>query len=193
MNTKRRFNHKKATQALNFFALKEGGEINKMKALKLLWLADRHHLRQFARTITNDEYKAMRRGPVASGTRDLLERSSFLAPLHLEYSSHFIKESGDRNYFHSISGVQDVVFSKTDLNALEEVYSLFGDRDKDYLSEFTHDYPEWKKFEKPLAKGIKSCNIDLQDFFENPDTGNHSLFKESPEELETSKELFLHL
>ena len=29
------FSHRKATQALNFFARKAGGRINKMKALKL--------------------------------------------------------------------------------------------------------------------------------------------------------------
>ena len=37
------FNHRKAVQALNFFSLKNGGKIEKMKAIKLLWLSDRVH------------------------------------------------------------------------------------------------------------------------------------------------------
>ncbi len=38
-----KFDYKKATQALNFFAIKCGGKIDKMKALKLIFFADRYH------------------------------------------------------------------------------------------------------------------------------------------------------
>ena len=53
------FDYKKATQALNFFALKEGGTINKMKALKLIYFADRYNLRKYGRPVRNDDYWAM--------------------------------------------------------------------------------------------------------------------------------------
>ncbi len=62
------FSHRKATQALNFFAAKAGGKINKMKALKLVFFADRYHLRKYGRPVVGDEYLAMNYGPVASGT-----------------------------------------------------------------------------------------------------------------------------
>jgi len=45
------FNHKKAVQTLAYFAQKEGGVINKMKAFKLIWLSDRLHLRKYGRPI----------------------------------------------------------------------------------------------------------------------------------------------
>ncbi len=32
------FDYKKATQAINYLAKKEGGKINKMKAIKVIWL-----------------------------------------------------------------------------------------------------------------------------------------------------------
>jgi hypothetical protein len=44
-----------------------------MKALKLAFFADRFHLRQFGRPITNDECHAMEYGPVPSGCKDLAE------------------------------------------------------------------------------------------------------------------------
>lgn len=85
------FNYKKAVQALNFYADAEGGKINKMKALKLIWLSDRLHLRKFGRPILNDTYLAMPYGPVASGTKDLAEGTSFLADEEQQYKDNFIK------------------------------------------------------------------------------------------------------
>lgn len=46
-----------------------------MKALQLVYFADRYHLRKFGRPITNDEYFAMPYGPVASGAKDIAEGS----------------------------------------------------------------------------------------------------------------------
>lgn len=48
--------HEKATQALNYLARENGGEINRMKALKLVYLADRYHLRTFGRPVVGDDY-----------------------------------------------------------------------------------------------------------------------------------------
>lgn len=49
------FSHRKATQALNFFARKAPGHsINKMKALKLVYFADRYHLRKYGRPVVGD-------------------------------------------------------------------------------------------------------------------------------------------
>ena len=70
------FSHRKATQALNFFAQRAGGSINKMKALKLVYFADRYHLRKYGRPVVGDEYLAMNYGPVASGTKDLWARGA---------------------------------------------------------------------------------------------------------------------
>ena len=39
------YNHKKAVQLINYLAVYNQGAINKMKALKLIWLVNRLHLR----------------------------------------------------------------------------------------------------------------------------------------------------
>jgi len=65
------FDNKKATQALNFLALKEGGLIDKLKVVKLMWLADRLHIRKYGRPIFNDIYFAMPYGAVGSSAKDL--------------------------------------------------------------------------------------------------------------------------
>ena len=63
--------YKKATQALNFLAKKKGGKINRMKALKLIYFADRLHLRTYGRPIIGDDYWAMQFGPVPSCTNNI--------------------------------------------------------------------------------------------------------------------------
>ena len=68
-----RLDVEKATQALNFFARQEGASIVKMKALKLVFFADRYHLRRYGRPVVRDKYKAMEYGPVASTAYDLIE------------------------------------------------------------------------------------------------------------------------
>ena len=62
------FNYKKATQALAYFAEKSGGTINRLKGLKLIYFADRYHLRKYGRLITNDTYFAMDNGSGISVT-----------------------------------------------------------------------------------------------------------------------------
>jgi len=39
------FDYKKATQAINYLVKKEGGTIDKLKLIKLVYFADRYHLR----------------------------------------------------------------------------------------------------------------------------------------------------
>lgn len=53
-------NYRKITQALNYLATKNPDKkINKLKAIKLVWIADRYHLRKYGRPITWDTYEAM--------------------------------------------------------------------------------------------------------------------------------------
>src|SRR5450756_1986162 len=70
--------HRKATQALNFLARQSGGRINKLKALKLMFFADRYHLRKFGRPVSECAYYAMTHGPVASEAKQVAEDASLL-------------------------------------------------------------------------------------------------------------------
>ena len=85
------FKYEAATQALNYLASKSGGTLNKLKALKLIYFADRFHLRKYGRPVTGDEYLAMTYGPVASSVKDIAEMSGFLDPKVARYAKHFLK------------------------------------------------------------------------------------------------------
>ena len=144
----RNFDHKKATQSLNYFAVKEGGHINKMKALKLVYLADRYHLRKYGRLITNDIYFAMNYGAVPSSVKDIAEKSEFLGEKEQYYASRYITTT--RYQVRSVKLPNNDVFSDSDIEALDFAWNKFGHLAKFQLAELTHEYPEWKKHEKRM-------------------------------------------
>src|SRR3989338_11351317 len=148
------FDYRKAVQCLNFFAVQEGGKINKMKAIKLIWLADRKNLRTYARPVVFDEYFAMKNGPVQTSVKDLAENTSFLSKEESDYRNQYINLQ--QYDLLAKDGVEKSVFSETDLSALQEIYAEFGALDQFALVDFSHRYPEWKKFEQQIKEGAGS-------------------------------------
>jgi len=165
------FSYRKTTQALNYLARQAGGRINKMEALKLVYFADRYHLRKFGRPITNDEYFAMNFGPVASATKDLAEGSDFRPDVEKQYASQYL-DAVSRFEYSSLAPVEEKVFSQTDLESLAFTWREFGGSDQFQLAELTHAYPEWKRHEAALSSGVNSLlKMHFDDFLEDPPAG----------------------
>ncbi len=160
------FDHEKSTQALNYFALQQGGRINKMKALKLLYFADRYHVRKYGRLITNDNYVAMQHGPVPSTTKDIAESNDFLDEELKAYSLDFI-EPVDNLVLKSVCKVDKSVLSESDLEALQFAWDNFGHLTQFQLRDLTHLYPEWLRHKDTLR--FETCvPMYLLDFLEDP-------------------------
>lgn len=186
------FDYKKATQAINLLACKEKDhKINKMKAIKLIWLADRYHLRKYGRPITGDEYVAMPYGPVGSTVKDIAESSSFLAPEEQQYANKYLNKIG--SYSLGCKKQPDLnVLSETDLEALEFAFDNFGSLDQYKLAKLSHKYPEWFKFQNELeSKTSTRENMSYLDFFLNPKEKIDDKFKEDKEILDTTRDMFL--
>lgn len=183
--------YKKATQALNYLARKKDGKINKMKAIKLIYLADRLHLRKYGRPIIGDEYWAMKLGPVGSHTKRAAELD--VPDSFLSYAQKYIQPTDNKKQsFVSLKLADTNVFSKTDLECLESVYSAFGDKDQFELAELSHQYPEWKKHEKEINTGKKRVAMSYSDFFADGDK-NDPLFRQKKSDLSLAKESFKEL
>lgn len=169
------FDFKKATQALNYLAKKFGGNINKMQAIKLIYFADRYHLRKYGRPVTNDEYVAMGYGSVGSKTKDIAENTTFLDEIESEYSKRYIKNQGQYD-IQSINEVDTDVFSDSDTEALDFAINNLGKFNQFDLADISHAYPEWKKFEKELESGRGSAfNMNYEDFFKDAEPGDEKL------------------
>lgn len=186
------FDYKKATQAINFLAKKEGGKINKMKAVKLIYFAERYHLRKYGRLITNDRYLAMTYGPVGSTIKDILDSSDFMDKQEKEYAESYISQTDNKYTIASTNNIDEDAFSESDLEALEFAYKNFGKYDQFALAEISHMYPEWAKFEKVFSSKEKTReDMDYLDFFSNTKVLHEDKFKNQNEELVSSKEIFI--
>jgi len=185
--TMKGYNHKKATQLINYFAAYNQGAINKMKALKLIWLVNRLHLRRYARTVTGDTHYAMEWGAVPSNTKNVVESKVAAQSIEKQYFDQFLYLDGQ-----TISSVQEVnakVFSETDLEVADEILKNYNVLDQFELAEYSHYFPEWKRFQDKIEKLGSSYKMDINDFFENY-IDEKGLFNDKKEDLEIAKELF---
>jgi uncharacterized phage-associated protein len=180
--------YKKATQALNFLARKKEGKINKMKAIKLIYLADRLHLRKYGRPIIGDVYWAMKMGPVGSCVKRVAELTNMSEDVYLYAKKYVQPIDNKKHHIASFKPVDLDVFSKTDIECLEAVYNQFSDKDQFELRDITHQYPEWIKHEKQLKTG-KRAQMNYDDFFASSEK-NDPLFSENKAELVLAKETF---
>jgi uncharacterized phage-associated protein len=187
-----RIDSKKTTQAVNYLARKSGGQIDKLKTIKLLFFADRYHLRKFGRPVTNDNYFAMDLGPVGSGAKDIIDQTVYLPKKVKSYAEKFLDK--EDNTVKSKEDVNMGVFSISDIEALNFVWDIFGKFTGFRLKDISHKYPEWKKHEEILKAGILSVPMDYLDFFDDPNPKYYNPCHElTDEEKEIGRDLLKEL
>jgi len=185
---------RKSTQALNYLAHKASSgapirKLNKMKALKLLFFADRYHLRKYGRPISDCAYFAMKHGPVASEAKHIAEESARLDSRSRSYARRYLRKN-DRYHFSTIAEVDAAVLSKTDREALDFTWEIFGHYTEFRLRDITHHYPEWKRRAPALRAGHRRAEMDYSDFFADPDTGYNPCHELSARDRAAALDLF---
>ena len=188
------FNYEKAIQAINILADKSSNNsTGKLKTVKLLWLADRYHLRRYGRPIFNDFYFAMEFGPVPSSIKDLLtENNSFLGDDEKKYLNKYLVI--EKNKAKTKRKPDLLVFSKSDIEAIEKIFTTYGNMTASELVTFSHKFPEWKKFENELSSKCASReNMDYLDFFLDTNIKiKNNIFNEDKKVLDASKKIFMN-
>ena len=154
---------RKIIQALTYIAYQQPGhKINSMKAYKLLWLADRYHLRQYGRTITGDIFFALPHGVVPSDAKNVVEHQATYIPTDEKYRDKYIKRLGKYS-FQAITEPDVMLFSDSDQEVLDKILQVFGALNQYELEKLSHKFPEWLAYEsKPRAEGTpKPYKIDI--------------------------------
>lgn len=161
-------NPNKALEVVLWLANKNQG-LGYHAILKLIFFADKYHLNRFHRPIVGDHYVAMRYGPVASATYDILKMDPLAAemtgenPLPFEVLFH-----GNRPNVKPKRQANLDILSESDVKALEYSFATYGHMDFNELSRITHKDPAYAKAEK---RGLNS-EIRYEDFIENSDYRN---------------------
>lgn len=182
---------RKIVQALTYLANYQPDKmLDNMKAFKLLWLADRYHLRQTGRTITGDSYYAMPYGIVPSDAKCLLENEKTKLKEPKGYKNKYLIL--DNHQYKAIAEPDLNEFSISDMEALDKVLEVYNKYDAFQLSDISHKFPEWTFYKGLLDnKDAKnSYKIDFDHFFEDAPEGERQLFDDSSELLKLTQELY---
>lgn len=136
-----------------------GGSYNSMALLKLAFLADRYHVRSYARPVSMDEYYALKLGPVPSNLKDIIETEKFF-PENFQFAEHRI---GLKH-----GNIDAAQFSRTDIEAMQfavDNFGRIGARNEFFLANLTHAYPEWDKYRDRFARSnLGREEMDYKDF-----------------------------
>lgn len=142
------YNPRKAAQTIAYFALQSGGAaVSVLKAVKLVYLADRESVKRRGHPIQNEARVSMPHGPVNSITYDYL--SGVYDPEGVGWAD-FLKDREDHNVGLANANitVDDLdELSQAELAILADVWTQFGNMNKWALRDWTHvaeNVPEWK-------------------------------------------------
>lgn len=142
-----RVRDEKIVHAIAFFASRGVRDLTKMKVAKLLYFADKAHLRRHGRLITGDTYFCMDHGPVPSVALALMDGAlgktstdwARTEPLfHRVLTVEHGGQAGDLAVFRARIEPDPDVFSDSDLEVLAEVCGRYGSMTASDLRNLSH-------------------------------------------------------
>lgn len=178
-----KFDVEKLVAALCFFASNTKG-LDKLKAAKLLYFADKYHLIRYGSPILGDVYFHLDYGPVPSLALDIMNEA--LSPYrlnipqkNLELLKTYLKidDAKPHPVFEARKQPDSDVLSESEMEALQETVKTYGNYSGPKLIDLTHREASWRKTGK-------NEQIDYRLFFE----GEPNASSEALEYLESLRE-----
>ncbi|WP_312924963.1 Panacea domain-containing protein [Atlantibacter hermannii] len=161
-----RFDSEKALEAILYVASKAPNP-DLYHVGKILYFADRAHLERYGRLITGDEYKAMKDGPVAENTYDIIKiaqgKGRFI-PNGIEVedikSALRVYEKPGKYRVEPLRAFNENVFSDSDLMCIDYAIEKIGSLSFGQIRDLSHD-EVWQSAneneEIPLEVIASSC------------------------------------
>jgi uncharacterized phage-associated protein len=140
------YRSEKAAQVVAFFLLKGGGKMDKLKIVKLLYLAERESAEHRGRPMLYDEYYSLKHGPVCSNSLNGLNGG-----LDTEVWSLYIAKDGRKDVYvcHGVSFEKLDQISRSDQLIVNGVWESFGWMTASQIRNWTHQHcPEYVEVEK---------------------------------------------
>lgn len=157
-----RFDKEKFREAMLFLA-ERVEDLTVLKAAKLLYLADRHHVRNFGHPILGDWYVAMDHGPVPSNAYDELKRLRDESSGAL--AGHVHMTAGDGSGHPVIQGSWGGIpyfLSEAEVESLHTIARTAGRKTASLLIDETHLHRAWK------AAREENRSMRYEEFFDDP-------------------------
>ena len=170
------FDIRKAVAATGFLCELNGGSIDMLKVIKMLYIADRKALLEWHRPITGDSFWSLEHGPIVSRIYDLI-RGQIGGPEMEIWRSFFNPREGDTVSIREDATVDTKPLSRREKDALQEAYDRIQPLSIGQVIDYVHKFPEWKD------PGKSSVPIDPKTIFYYENFGENAV-KEIEEDLE---------
>lgn len=139
------FRPEKAAQASAYLiSLAPGRSLERVKLMKLLYLADRESLIRYGASITGDRMMSMQHGPVLSNTLSALQGGLVSAPA---FDSLIESKGVVHSLAHGLDDSDIGDLSRADIEILDAVWQEHGHMPTWNLRDWTHvgeNCPEWE-------------------------------------------------
>jgi hypothetical protein len=142
------FSLPKATEAACLFLEQEGGRMNVLKLVKLIYLLDRLAIERIGVPVAGGTCFSMRNGPVNSALLDLINAGCLWDEKDDEWARHISDRSGHEVKLRRKPKVRHL--SPFEIRLVDEIYETHGHRDQWALAKWCHKHcKEWT----PLDEG----------------------------------------
>jgi len=175
-----RFNTRKATETASLFIQREGGRLNVMKLVKLIYLLDRHSIAKRGIPVVGGVYYSMRNGPVTSELLDIVNAGK----LACDSDSSWEQFISDRNG-HEVALLGEPpsinAVSESEIRLVDEIYAAHGSKNQWEIRDWCHENcGEWS----PLQNGRE--NIQVEEIAANVGKSSSELQRISEEARESN-------
>ena len=180
-----RFDATKFANAIAFFA-RRITDLDKLKAAKLLFFADKYHLLRYGRPIIGDRYHSLDYGPVPSQALDIMNETIHDDPRPLrkqpfrDLLERYVEVDKKHRYprFRAKRDPDLDLFSESEIEALEWTVSAHGRKSGGELIKLSHRESAWKE-----VKGYGE--IDYRLFFKNEPLASNTIMRIMEADQET--------
>ncbi len=143
-----------AHNAILWLLNKNGGTIDKLSLIKLIFFSDVEHVLRYGRPIVGGTYFAMKHGPVSSEFYDELKIDQY-APFAL---------NADTDKVHARDKANPDELSESDIEVMTEIFEKLSPLSPYALSELSHEHKAWKQTD-PGKTGEKRVKMSYEEFF----------------------------
>jgi hypothetical protein len=150
-----RFDVTKATEVACQFLLREGGAINIMKLVKLVYLLDRLSVAQRGIPVAGGAYFSLPNGPITSEFLDLINSGCLWGLQNCRWED-FISDRQDHQVALTLNPGREHL-SDSEMELIDAVYREHGNKDQWGLRDWCHEHcEEWT----PLEEGRERISIE---------------------------------
>jgi hypothetical protein len=169
------FDIRKAIAATGYLCELNDGSIDVLKAIKMLYIADRKALVEWHRPITGDKFWSLEHGPIVSRIYDLI-RGRIFGPEMEIWRTVFNPREGDTVSLKKDAQPDTMPLSRREKDVLVEAFDEIQPLSIGQVIDLVHKFPEWKD------PGKSSVPIDPKTIFYHENLGENAI-KDIEEDL----------